>query len=217
MNLGTLRTQASTFVGDVDQTRFTAAQYNTAIDRAQEQFRLDTRALWKHQSFTTADGDADYNLPSDFQWEDWVTYDGKELPPISRHEIQRIYGEDWADQNGDPTHFVIDPEEAVKELLLVPTPNEAKTVILRYFPLPASLSADSSVPLNSSALLAQFHIGIAAYAAWLILMGETETVEILAKKRELMGLYEKHVSQAIQKFGNTVSAPINIRGSRLWS
>lgn len=217
MNRSSMRTQIADFCGDRNITRFTETQYNTAIDRAQEQFSYDTRALWKDVSYTTANGDADYDLPSDFTWEDWVTYNGKELVPISRHELQTRYGEDWASVEGEPTHFIIDPEEAVKELLLFPIPQEAKTVVMRYFPLPAALSSDSSVPLNSSALMAPFHLGLCAFAAKLLLMGEDPTPAILQKMAMMDRIYLEATSKANDTFRNTASAPINIRGGRTWS
>ncbi len=216
MNLGTLRTQAASFLGDPGQTRYTADQYNSAANLAQTQFALDTRALWSEQSYTTSDGTASYALPSDFMFEDWATYDGKELVPINRHNLQRIAGQDWASRTGDPTHLIVDPEEGQKNIVLWPTPVEAKTVILRYYPLPAALSSDSAVPLNSSALLAQFHIGIAAYSAWLLLMSEEITPAIQVKMDKVLKVYNDAITQAIDLFGNTASAPIEIRGSRLW-
>lgn len=216
MNLGTMRTQVAAFIGDPDQTRFTAAQYLDAINRAQEQFALETRSLWKDKSWSHAADDADEDLPSDFMWESYVTYDGKELIPISRHELNRQKGDDWASDTGTPTHFIIDPEEAVKKIVLYPIPQEAKTLIMRYFPLPAALSSDSDTPLNSSALMVQFHIGIAAFAAWLLLLGEEQTPAIVQKRREFERLYADAVSKAVDSFKNTASAPLELRGRSVW-
>lgn len=217
MNLGTLRTQVGSFTGDPDDTRFSQAVKLTALNRAQEQFALDTQALWKDTSWSHAADDADEDLPSDFMWEDYVTWDGHELDPISRHELNRRNpGADWTDDTGDPTHYIIDPEEAVKEIVLYPIPTEAKTLRMRYFPLPTALASDSDVPLNSSALMAQFHMGIAAYAAWLLLMGEEQTPAIDAKQRKLLGVYNDMVEKCQSKFKNTASAPIQIKGVFNW-
>ena len=217
MNRATLRTQAADFCGDKNQTRYSTTQYNTAIDRAQEQFALDTRALWRDESWTTAINDATYALPSDFQWEDWVTYDGVELKPISRHEISRLAGIDWTATTGTPTHYIVDPEEAQKQVRLYPIPQDTKTLIMRYFPIPASLSSDSSIPLNASLLMAQFHMGLAAFAAWILLLGEQMTPQIVEKRKELLRVYEDGVNKAVATFKNTASAPITIRGTRIWS
>jgi hypothetical protein len=212
-----MRTQTADFVGDKDITRYASTKYDTALDRAQEQWCLDTKALWKDQAYTTAAGDADYDLPTDMMYEDYVLHDGNRLKPISRYEASVRFGQDWATQSGTPSHYIIDPEEAVKELLLVPIPVEVKSVLLRYFPLPASMSSDSSVALNSSALLAQFHIGICAYAGWLLLMGEDPTPAIVQKMGQLQSIYSAGVSLAIETFRNTVSAGLKIRGSAKWS
>lgn len=216
MNLGTIRTLVANMVGDPDQTRF-SGKYDDAINRSQEQFALDTRALWKDTTWSHAANDADEDLPSDFMYEDFVTYGGKKLTPISRFELLQKAGDDWTDDEADlPTHYLIDPEEAVKEIVLYPIPQTAKTLAMRYFPLPASVSADSDVPLNSSALLAQFHVGIAAYAAWLILLYESVTPEIQAKRSDLLSIYNDTAGKATSLFKNTVSAGIKIRGTRTY-
>ena len=218
MILSSMRTQTSQFCGDVDQTRYTATQYLNAINRAQEQFSLDTRALFKDKSWSHAASDADEDLPSDFMWEDYVTYGAVELIPISRHELNRSKGEDWtADTAELPTHYIIDPEQAVKEIVVYPIPSQAKTMIMRYYAFPTALAADSDTPLNSSALMVQFHMGICAFAAWLILLSETEvTPFLIAKRRELLALYQDACAKADQTFKNTASAPLKIRGTRIY-
>lgn len=216
MNRSTMRQKTADFCGDPDQTRF-SSKYNDSLDRAQEQFALDTRALWKDKSYTWAADDADNNLPADFMYEDWVTWDGKELDPISRHDMQRLYGRDWAEEEGEPKYYIIDPETGVQEIILAPIPQEEKTVAMRYYPLPEAMSSDTSTPLNSSALMVQFHYGLCGFAAFDILMGEPSTPELSKKKSELMALYNDAKDKAIATFKNTASAPIRIRGTRIWS
>ena len=218
MIISTMRNQVSQFTSDPDQTRYTATQYLNAINRAQEQMALDTRALFKDKSWSHVAGDVDEDLPSDFLWEDLVTYGAVELTPTSRHELNRKMGEDWSDDEADlPTHYIIDPEQAVKEIVLWPEPQTAKTLIMRYYAFPAALSADSDTPLNSSALMVQFHMGICAFAAWLILLSETEvTPFIIAKRQELLALYNDACAKADQTFKNTASAPLKIRGTRIY-
>ena len=216
MNRGSLRTQAADFCGDKNQTRYSATQYNTAINRAQEQFSLDSNSTFKDVPYSNAAGDATEALPSDFIVEDWVKYDGIEIDPISRHELQRLSGQDWTDDTGTPEKYIIDPEEARKTITLYPIPVDSKTLVMRYLALPAELSADSDTPLNSSALLIQFHIGIAAYVAWLLLLGEQMSPQVREKRDSLLVMYNDSVNKAIEKFGNTKSMGIRIRGSRIW-
>jgi hypothetical protein len=217
MNKAAMRTQVADFVGDKNLTRYPSDQYDRALDRSQEQFALDSHCLWEDEPFTTAIGTATYNLPDDFMWEEFATYDGKELTPISQHELQVRAGEDWANEQGPPSHVLVNPAEGAKTFRLWPTPQEVKTGVLRYYPLPASLSSDASVPLNSTALLAQFHIGICAYAAWLLLMSEDETPAIGQKIKRMERLYSDVWATAQALFKDTASAPIKIRGNRKWS
>ena len=218
MNLASLRTQAAFFVGDKNLTRYTPAEYLVAINRAQEQFVLDSKALFKDMTpQTTAAGTSTYPLPTDFMWEDWLKYDGIEIKPISRHDLQLLSsGQDWTLINGTPTHYIIDPEEAAKVITLYPNPVDAKVLGMRYYPLPAELSADGDVPLNSSALMAQFHLAICAYAAWLLLSGEDPTPAIAQKMGQFQSIYSEGVSKAIDTFKNTVSAGLKIRGIFNW-
>lgn len=224
MNRGAVRTQAAIFCGDPDQTRYTTTQYNDAINRAQDNFAAESRALWKDVTWTTVSGTAAYafsaassDISSDFQYEDWVMFDGSELSPMSRHELQRLTrGDDWTDDSGAPTHFIIDPEQAQRKIRLYPIPDSAKTLTLRYYPLPAELSSDSDIPFNSSTLMTRFHLGIAAFAAWLLIMGEVQTPPLAAKQAKLLALYSDAVDKAIDTFKNTMSMGIRIKGSRVW-
>lgn len=218
MNLSTLRDQAAHFCGDKDRTRYSDAEYLVALNRAQEQFAMDTRALWKDYSWSSVAGTAAYSLPSDFMWEESVYFNGLPLLPVTRRDLAILSpNNDWTLTTGTPTCYVIDPEEANKELLLYPIPTSqdaAKVVTIRYFPLPVALAGDTDIPLNSSALMTQFHIGLAAYAAWLLLINETLTQDILLKRRELLSIYQDSAAKATDLFKTTASAPWRMRGSR---
>ena len=211
MILTTLQQLCADFVGDPDQTRF-SGKYVSSINRAQEQFALDSKALWKDVSWSHAASDADESLPTDFMWENYVTYGGKKLDPISRYRLNEVYEDDWTDDTAQlPTHYIIDPEQAVKEIVLFPIPTEAKTLTMRYFPLPAEVSSGSDVVLNSSSLMVQFHMAIAAFAAWLILTFDESTPAIADKRRELMKIYNDGITKAVDTFKNTASQPLRIR------
>ena len=211
MILSTLQQLAADLAGDPSQTRF-SDKYVSCVNRAQEQFAMDSKALFKDTSYTTSSGDSTYDLPTDFILEQSVTYNGYPLKPISRHTLYTLYpGTDWTLLEGTPTHYMIDPEEAVKTLRLIPIPQEAQTASMRYFPLPAEVSAVGDIVLNSSSLMAQFHMGIAAFAAWLLLTFETATPELVEKRRELMKIYQDAVTKAIDTYGNTKSEALRMR------
>lgn len=211
MIYSTLEQFCADFCGDPDKTRF-SAKYPGAINRAQEQFAADSKALFKDQSFTSTAGTATVDLPSDFTLEESVIYDGLPLKPVSRHTLAILYpGTDWTTLQGTPTHYMIDPEEASKVLRFIPIPQEAKSGSMRYYPLPAEVSAASDVILNASALMGQFHMGVAALAAWIVLLFESPTPEIVEKRRGLMKVYSDAVTKAVDTFGNTKSEPLRIR------
>lgn len=214
MNLTTLQQMAADFCGDPDQTRF-GTKYVGNVNRAQEQFALDSRSLWKDKAYTSVADTATYTLPTDFMFEESVTFKGLPLKPISRHTLYTLYsGTDWTTLKGQPTHFMVDAEEASLFLRLIPVPQEAATISMRYYPLPAAVSAGGDIVFNSSSLMAQFHMAVAAMAAWLTLTFETATPEISDKRRELMKIYSDGVTKAVDTFKNTASEPIRIRPRR---
>lgn len=218
MNLSALRDQAAKFCADPSQTRYDATTYLTALNRAQEQFCLETRSLFKDTTYTSVANDATYALPTDFMWEESVYFAGLLLSPMTRRDFAILSPDsDWTLTTGTPTRYLIDPEEATKQILLypIPTSNDAsKTIAMRYFPLPATLSQDTDTPLNSSALMSQFHIGLAAYAAWLLLTAESMDQATLVKRRELLSIYADSRDKATDLFKNTTSAQWILRGNR---
>ena len=225
MNLTSLTTLAAQFAGDPQQTRYSGL-YTQALNFAQQQFALDSKCLWKDSSITIIGGTATYSLPTDFMWEKMVTYSKSggnsfiELKPISRHELMRNRGDDWTTLTGDPEYFIIDPEEARKQIRIFrypPSGDVGGTLTLTYYPLPTDLSAGSDSPFNGYALLAQFHIGVAAWAAWMLMQSEADTEAIIAKKKELIQIYNDRVSQAVDTFKNTASQPFRMRGNRTYT
>lgn len=221
MNLGQLRDLASLFVGDPNQTRFTSSQYTAALNRGQEQFAFDTRSFFKDAStITVVDGTAAYSLPSDFLWEKKVTHKGLKLEPISRETIEFYKrSDDWSDDTGTPKYFVIDPEEARKTITLFPIPKSedaGANLILTYYPIPTALADGTDTPFNGYALLAPYHIAVAAYAAWLMTTYETQTPEIMAKRGALNKVYQDKATEAADHFQNTASENIRLRGGRAW-
>jgi len=217
VNRGNIKQLMANFAEDPAQSRFSGL-YDDALNRAQEQFALDSKCLWKDApAYSVAVEDAAYDLPSDFMWEKQVLFDGVELKPITRARIQMFSENDWqTEDKGDPKFYLIDPEEGSKSIRLYPIPQEAGTMVLTYYPLPAESTTDSATPLNGYTLLSQFHIGLAAYGAWLLLMNDQSTPEKSVKKAELMKIYSDKVTEAVDLFKNTASAPLRMLGGRYW-
>lgn len=220
MNFGQLKQRAAVFAGDPAQTRY-GSLLSDATNDANKQFALDSKCLFKDApTYAVVSGTAAYALPSDFMLEKGVTFKGLKLDPITRTQLLASQSDDWTDDVGTPTHFIIDPEEARKQILLYPIPQSddaGNNLILTYYPEPTTMAADADLPLNGYALLDPYHIAIAYLAAWYVLCSEVATPEILSKLANLNRLYNDKVVEAIDKFKNTASAPISIRKSgRLW-
>lgn len=221
MNLSTLTTVTQQFLNDINGSRYSSL-YTGALNIAQQQFVLDTKCLWKTWPATlSVSGQAAYPLPTDFLWEKQVLFNGIGLPPISRSELARTNtGSRWDTQQGTPRAYNIDPDVAESQLLLYPIPqaNDAgKDIVLIYYAMPTDMSASTDIPLNSTPLLAQFHVGIAAWAAWYLCQSEDSTPGVSQKKRDLLQIYNDNVSKCVDTFKNTVSEPLRMRGVRNYS
>ena len=214
MNRSELRSLTANFCEDPGQTKFTPTKYNDGLETAQKQFAVDSKALYKTYSYTLAVDTAPYDLPTDYVQDKLVMLNGVALEPISRATLAELYkGRRWDTLTGTPRNYISDPMEAQKKLILFPIPDsvvDGTDLSLTYVALPAAMSSDSASPFNSSALMAQFHIAVASYAAWLLLGYLTPTDAIISKRRDLISTYTGKVNEAIQGFGDTPSEPMSI-------
>lgn len=213
MNLGELRTLTASMVEDPNQTKYALAKYNDAENKAAAQFAMDSKALYKDSAIAMVARTAAYSLPSDFMLEKEVTLNGIALKPISRATLQaKKISERWDDDYGAPEYYIIDPEEARKTISLYPIPDndaDGTSLVLTYYAFPALMTVDTSLPLNGSTLMVQFHTGLAAYAAWLLMMYLPQTAEIAQKRSGFFSMYKDKIDEAIQTFGNSKSEPLS--------
>lgn len=218
MNLNTLTGFVGTLTNDINKTRY-AAVYTTILNEAQNQFAMDTKCTFKDMTVQSiVAGQATYPLPTDFMWERLVLANGLMLSPISRFELARQNsGSRWDLVTGTPRAYCIDPDVARQQILLYPIPTQndnGNDLQMTYFALPTAMSSGTDVPLNNNPLLYQYHMGIAAWAAWYMLASEDSTPSIETKKKSLMNMYSDYVSQCVDQFKNTVSEPLRMRGVR---
>lgn len=218
MTLATMTAATAALINDSQQTR-QAGNYTQALNLAQQQFAFDTKCLWKDYTIAAiTPGTATYALPSDFMWEKRVLYNGVPLGPASRDELARTHaGSRWDIITGTPTTYTVDPEVAKSSMTLFPIPdsNDNKDLILTYFCYPTDMaSGGCDNPLNATPLLAPFHIGICAWAGWYLLASEDADGKMEANRRELIEIYNKTVTEAVNTFKNTVSQPLRMRGVR---
>lgn len=213
-NRAELRALASNFCEDPSVIKFTSTKYNDALETAQRQFSLDTKSLYKTQAFVMAVADASYDLPTDFIGDKIVMLNGIELEPISKVKLSSLFkSQRWDTLEGTPKYYVIDPMDANKQLLLVPIPDsidDGTDLQLTYYALPTAMSSDSASPFNSSTLMTQFHIAVAAYAAWLLLGYLSPTDPLISKRNDLLNTYTGKVNEAIADFGDTKSEAISL-------
>jgi len=218
MNLASLTSAVTLFAQDAAQSRYSGL-YTGALNQAQQQFCLDSKSLWADWPavYPTA-GQQTFSLPTDFMFEKKVTYNGIKLNPVSRAELEREMTDTrWDTVTGRPTRYIIDPEKARRSLTLYPIPDANSAgfdLVMTYYPMPADMTQPTDIPLNGNPIMAQFHLGLAAWAAWYLLQGEASDPNIPAKKKALLDIYNDCVSQAAETFQNTASEPIRLRGVR---
>lgn len=218
MNLSQLTSAAQQFTNDIQGSRY-AGLYTGALNIAQDQFAMDAKCTFKDMvvQYIVA-GQSAYPLPADFMWEKLVLLNGLMLPPMSRYNLALSYtGSRWDQVTGTPNSYTIDPDVARQQILLVPIPqaNDAgKDLQMTYFALPADLVNPNDIPFNGNTLLNEYHLGVAAWAAWYLLQSEDVTEAVAAKKKDLLAIYNDCVSQCSDQFKNTVSEPLRMRGVR---
>lgn len=219
LTLSQLADLAAGFAEDLNQTRY-SGRYTQAINLAQLQFVKDTGCYWIDQSYSVVANTSTYALPSDFLWEKKVTLNGSKLDPISRQTLEDYKGLDrWDDDQGTPSQYMIDPEEANKKLRLYPIPGSGdagtNNLVMRYIAVPADLSGISDIPFGSYTYLAPYHLALAYYAAYVLLQNEP-VGPASAKRTQLMRDYMAFVSQASDRFKNTQSEAWDMQGRRAY-
>lgn len=218
MDRSSLRSFTSLFCGDPNQTRFSATQYNDALNIANVRFAILSKSVFTEFPITSVDGTATYDLPTDFYRAKRMTFKGLELDPKTRADLLS-HGDDFSDDEGTPLFYIVDPDQSRKTIRLVPIPQSGdagNNMVLEYYQIPPDMTSDSAVPLNDTDLLVQYHIAIAQYAAYLLLGYDTQTVELQAKRADFLHEFENSVTDAIDNFGTTANAPLRMKGGRRW-
>ena len=205
-------------IGDPSDQRFTAAQKQAEIEKAQEAFVLDTRCLKDVASSSIVAGTYEYNLPSDIFIPLRVAHEGIKLESISAYELDLLFNSDWTDDEGTPTRYFIDLDPNNKKIRLFPIPQAGdvgtNNLTLEYVKIPPTLSADASVPLDGHTLLTPYHDAIAYLAAASLLNIQPDQQALV-----MIGQYEKKymalVDKCIEMFrGMGEQRPINLYRGR---
>lgn len=214
----TLTTRIQLLINDPSAQRFTAAQYQDEIQKAQERFVLDTRALTDNTTETPVADQAAYNLPTDVLDVKRMAHRGLPLRRISKFELDRYTGQDWTDDKGTPKFYYVDLDPNNKKYSLYPIPQGqdavSNSIAIEYIKLPPALSADASIPLDGHTLMVAYHDAL-AYKAAATLLDIFPTQESIVMSQR----YEKHysdlVSHCIETFkALSVTQPVRMRGGR---
>jgi hypothetical protein len=197
MTRSDLVTRIALLINDPGNQRFTSAQLQSEIERAQEQFVLDTRCLKDVDSITTVDGTAEYDLPTDILDVLRVAHKGLKLESISAYELDVRLNQDWTDDTGTPTRYYVDLDPNNKKIRLYPIPEAADAganLTLEYLKMPPALSSDSDVPLDSHTLLTPYHDALAYYAASSLLNIQPDQAALV-----MIGQYDKKYNQLVEQ------------------
>lgn len=204
-------------IGDPSGQRFTSSQVQDEIQKAQEWFVLDTRALTDNVTDTSVADQASYDLQSDCMDIKRLAHKGIPLKRISKFELDRYTGQDWSDDTGTPHFYYVDLDPNNKKYYLYPIPqgNDAGANLAQeYIKLPPALSSDSSVPLDGHTLMVAYHDAL-AYKAAVNLLDIDPTQETIVKSQRYEQKYQGYVSHCIETFKSLAEAmPVRMRGGR---
>jgi len=187
------------------------------IQKAQEWFVLETRALTDNTTDTSVADQAAYDLPSDVLDIKRMAHKGLELRRISKFELDRYTGQDWTDDKGTPKFYYVDLDPNNKKYYLYPIPqgeDAGANVAVEYIKLPPALSSDSSTPFDGHTLMVAYHDAL-AYKAAATLLDIQPTQESIVMAQRYEKRFDELVSHCIETFkALSATQPIRMRGGR---
>lgn len=202
---------------DPSDKLFTAAVKQGEIEKAQEQFVLDTRSLKDVFSITIVADTSEYSLPTDIFCSLRVAHNGKKLESISAYELDLLYKSDWSILTGTPTKYFVDLDPNNKKIRFFPIPQSGDAganTTMEYIKFPPALSSDSSLPLDGHTLLTPYHDAIAYWAAQ-SLLGINPDQTRVAMIGKYLSEYQKIVDKCIDTFRDMgEQLPMNIYRGR---
>jgi hypothetical protein len=216
-----LETLTSVLVGDVSKRLFTPAQYQAALQEAQERFVKDTKCLLDVDTETPVADQAEYDLPTDIMEVNRLSHRGILLSRKAEFDLDLMSGGiDWTEVKGTPQCYYIDLDPNNKKFGLYPIPQAADVVTnsikIEYIKMPPVMSTDSSVPFDSHTLLIPYHDAL-AYRAAFKLLSINPSQETVAKRADYMKYYKDEVADCIELFKNMSDNDMpRFRGGRFY-
>jgi hypothetical protein len=211
-------------VEDPEQTRFTATQYNTALDLAQQQFSIDARSIIEAVNVVLVANQAEYTLPSDFLVMIMCRANGLKLAPTTKYELSFQTEIDWTTlPAGTPTAVYMDEQNGKFGLVPVPDSNNAALpFVLDYIGIPAPMTQDTGGGsagnlLNNITILQYYAMAVVNWAAYEMLSYVPMTDDVIKKRSAIMADYKTYTSQAITTYNNMTDEPLQMRGGQQWA
>lgn len=114
---------------------------------------------------------------------DKVIYDGAEIPKVTEAGLEANYGEDWRDDTGAPTSFLVLGRKI--RLYPIPTATEADdTVSLEVYRLPMARFT------NTPEIPEEYHMDLCEYAAYLAYRRGDEDTKDMRKAKAFLAEFE---------------------------
>src|SRR5688572_8253322 len=137
-----LQTLTSLLIDDPSNRSFSAAQVLAKLQEAQERFVLDTRVLRDSTTDSLASGTQEYDLPTDVMDIVRLAVDGKELPRISKADLDFYSSSRWDQTTGAPRYYYVDLDPNNKKFGFYPIPDTSgsSNIALEYVKIPPTLS-----------------------------------------------------------------------------
>ena len=163
----TIRDEARRQCGEPDTGgRWANARYDSAIERAQEDFVLRTLCLKSYATFTTAADTPEYDISEDslanflkvsevWYFDSSTSY--RKLTSVSRDTLTMMQDE-FRGRDAAPQAYCI--EDRVLEFDTEPEAD--KTIRVYYYKLPTALAADATVP----DIPVKFHNALVNFTCW---------------------------------------------------
>lgn len=211
-----LVTQVSELIGDASNQQWSTNQIQDRLQKAQEKFVSDTRALRDTQSFSIVSGTNTYDLSTDTFDIVRVGLTGKGvLKRIGKFDLDLLIGGNWASVNGTPSSYYVDVSSTNKKLTLYPIPQSAdagtNNLVVDYVKVPPVMASDSDAPLNGQTLLQPYLDALSYFAAAQILYASNNPTD-WTKANVMMKQYDSKVTECITLFNDlSETTPLRLK------
>lgn len=225
MDKATFDTLVGDLIGDPNHDRWTTTQIGVEADNTQDRWNVHAKILKDVSVITTVAGTRRYTI-SGFTSSITiaflrVTHRGLELNRRDKTYFDLFAGDDWTDDEGTPTDYMIDYTDPDNQYLVVyPTPraeDEGDNLSVEFIKRHTPMSADSDEPFNSNTMIRPYHWGIAYETASRLLARDVSPVapQNAAKATVYQRIAENVLAEVVQTFkAQEREEPFRLRPAR---